>query len=178
VQIAYSPATAHKPGTIYELLCACYEDLLADDPNAWADEKQKWLAYDREIFANPQTVGACVFVTTLGGEAIGFASWDPRQGPELAVIGHSCIIPEHQGKGFGESQIAEVLSRLKAAGFRKALATTSEHPFFEPARRMYLTCGFRGARRRPGGPDPRYQVIDYEIVLRHADESASRDEEQ
>lgn len=176
--ITHSPATGHRPGTIYRLLCRSYEGLLRSDSEGWPDEEPKWLEYDREVFGNPDTVGACLFVTCLDDEPIGFASWDPRQGPELAVIGHNCIVPDRQGKGYGKEQIQEILRRLKAGRFNRALAVTSEHPFFEPARRMYLACGFHEARRRAGGPDPRYEVIDYEIVLQHDDSTASRDEGQ
>lgn len=165
ILIAFTPVAEHTPGAIFELLSRSYDGTVRAEPGGWAGEKDKWLEYDRDVFENPETVGACLFVTCLDNEPIGFGSWDPRQGPELAIIGHNCILPERQGKGYGKEQIEEILRRLKAGGLRKALATTSEHPFFEPARRMYLACGFREARRRPGGPDPRYEVIDYEIML-------------
>jgi GNAT superfamily N-acetyltransferase len=158
--------------------CRSHTHLQSGTAQVRAEEQNKWLDYDREVFENPDTVGASLFVTTVGTEAIGFASWDPRQGPELAVIGHNCVLPEHQGRGRGKAQIREVLRRLTAAGFRRALATTSEDPFFEPARRMYLACGFREARGRSGGPDPRYQVVDYEITLRRPDGAVLRNDEQ
>jgi hypothetical protein len=44
---------------------------------------------------------------------------------------------------------------------RKAVVSTSEHPFFLPARRNYESCGFKESRRFTGGPDPQYNIIEY-----------------
>lgn len=78
-----------------------------------------------------QSICPCVFISILNDEPIGMASWDPRQVPEVGIIGYNCILPEYQGKGFGKTQIQEILKRLKNQGFEKALVTTGEHPFFK-----------------------------------------------
>ena len=55
--------------------------------------------------------------------------------------------------------------RLKNQGFKNAFVTTGEHPFFEPADKMYLACGFKETKRYSEGRDPRYGSIDYKLEL-------------
>ncbi|MHC5061465.1 MAG: GNAT family N-acetyltransferase [Planctomycetota bacterium] len=132
----------------------------------WNDElAEKIKQFDREVFENPDTVGACVIISTLNGKPVGMASWDPRQGPKLGIIGYNCILPEYRGRGFGKTQFEEILKRLKEQGFKKVIVTTGEHPFFEAADKMYLACGFKETGRYNEGRDPRYGSIDYEIAL-------------
>ena len=126
--------------------------------------KQKILEYDKEVFENPQTIGICVFISTLNDKPIGLASWDPRKWPE-AEIGWNCILPEFQGKGFGKLQIMELLRRFKTAGFKKAHVKTSLNPFFIPAQKMYVACGFKESLRNPICDKSVYGTIDYEINL-------------
>jgi GNAT superfamily N-acetyltransferase len=161
--LAFMPATECQPGMVASLLLRSYADLLAEQ--YWEGEKEKWFRFDREVYENPQTVGDCVFFTRLGDETVGFASFDPRGAPECAAIGHNCILPEFRRRGYGKRQILEVLSRLRTMGIRTAVVSTSEHPFFFPARRMYLSCGFQETRRYTGGPDPRYGLVVYETEL-------------
>jgi GNAT superfamily N-acetyltransferase len=132
----------------------------------WNDELEKKIKqFDREVFENPDIVGACAFISTLNGKPVGMASWDPRQGLELGIIGYNCILPEYQGRGFGKAQIKEVLRRLKEQKFKKVIVTIGEHPFFEAADKMYLACGFKETKRYNEGRDPRYGSIDYEVEL-------------
>jgi GNAT superfamily N-acetyltransferase len=157
--LKYEPVTKYKRGFIFSLLQQSFADL-------WNDELEKKMRqYDCDIFDNPETVGACAFITCLNGNAVGMASWDPRQGPEKAILGYNCILPEYQGKRFGTAQIKEVLGRLKTAGFKKAFVTTGQHPFFMAAVKMYPACGFKEIKRYIDGRDPRYGSIDYEIEL-------------
>ena len=133
----------------------------------WNDKLEENLRKaDRGAFENPDTIGACTFITCLDGQPIGFASYDPRQGPDLAIIGHNCILPEYQQRGFGRQQITEVLRRLKAKGFHKVVVTTSDHPFFAPAQRMYQSCGFRESRRFKQSQHAPCRTIEYEIELK------------
>jgi GNAT superfamily N-acetyltransferase len=168
--IRFTAIVEHERGTILALLCKSYEELVSSEGECWEGEREKWEEFDGAAFENPETVGACVFVTCLDGEAIGFGSWDPRGGPEPALIGHNCVLPEFRGRGYGKRQIEEIVGRLKAKGFKKAAATTGEHAFFEPARRMYEACGFREVGRSAGGSDPRYGTIRYEMELEPAGE--------
>ncbi len=149
----------YEPGIVFSLLSQSFGKIWNDG----LEEKMK--QYDREVFENPDIVGACIFISTLNGKPVGMASWDPRQGPKLGIIGYNCVLPECQGRGFGKAQIEEIIKRLKEQGFKKAFVTTGEHPFFESADKMYLACGFKETRRYNEGRDPRYGSIDYKIEL-------------
>lgn len=161
--LTFTPIGLYARGIIEELLSRGYADLLAREAAYWAREREGWRAYDRQAFDAPDTVGACLFFSRLGDAVVGFASYDPRPGPAYAVIGHNCILPEYRGRGYGSRQIREVLRRFADRGIRKAVVSTGEHPFFAPARRMYEACGFHEVRRVPGGPDPRYRLVEYEV---------------
>ena len=167
--IAFTPFVQHKPGIIVSLLSQSYAAYLALDPQAaqaWPDD---WTAYDQDVFRFPDTVGACGFVTCLKGQAIGFASWDPRAFPAYGMIGHNCVLPAFQGAGHGTAQIRRVLDTLRARGFKQARVSTGDHPFFRSAQRMYEACGFRqvGCSQR----DPRVilAMLSYEIPLQDAE---------
>ncbi|MGE5296039.1 MAG: GNAT family N-acetyltransferase, partial [Solirubrobacterales bacterium] len=69
---------------------------------------------------------------------------------------------EHRGRGYGRKQIEEVLRRFRGMGIRTTRVTTCDHPFFSPARRMYLACGFGEVRRIVSDRDPGRTVIEYE----------------
>jgi GNAT superfamily N-acetyltransferase len=163
--LIFTSIRQHTVGTIAYLLRQSYAEILISDKEYWEREKQNWEQFDREVFENAETVGKCVLVTTLRDNAIGFASFDPRQKPELGIIGHNCILPEYRGKGHGKQQMLETLDRMRAVGIERAVVSTSEHPFFLPAHRMYLACGFQENRRHRGEPDPRYRVVEFERDL-------------
>ncbi|MBC8481766.1 MAG: GNAT family N-acetyltransferase [Planctomycetes bacterium] len=157
--LKFKQIAEYEPGIIFSLLKKSYEKV-------WNDKLEQSLRdSDKEVFENPDTVGACIFISTLNGKAVGMASWDPRQGPEVGIIGHSCVLPEFQGRGFGKEQINEILRRFKLNGFAKVLVTTGEEPFFKPARKMYLSCGFKETKRYDSCYNPPYKSIDYEIEL-------------
>lgn len=157
--LKFEPITKYEKGVVFSLLSQSFAGVLDDG----LEEKIK--QYEREVFENSDTVGACIFISTLNGKPVGMASWDPRQGPELGIIGWICILPEFQGKGFGKAQIKEILGRLKRSGFKKAFVRTGEHPFFTSAQKMYAACGFKESKRHPTGDQPGYGTIDYEIKL-------------
>jgi len=164
VKITFTSIAGEKEGTIARLLQKSYAALLATDP-IWQSECANWEQYDKEVFDNPETVGSCIFLTRLDGDIVGFASWDPRQCPEYGIIGHNCVLPEFRGRGFGKYQIDEVLRRLRALGTRKANVSTNDHPFFLPAQRMYMACGFREVRRQASARDHNTMSIEYEKCL-------------
>jgi len=145
-------------GIVFSLLAESFGGL-------WNEELQtKLRQFDDEVFANPETVGRCVFISILDSRPVGMASWDPRQRP-IGIIGYNGIVPAYQGRGCGKMQIREVLRRLQEQGFRKAAVTTGEHPFFAPAVKMYLACGFKEMRRYPKSSDLRYGAIEFEMDL-------------
>ena len=157
--LTFTPITDHQPGTIFSLLRQSYAPI-------WNERMEaNYRKVDQDVFANPDTIGPCSFVTCLDDEPIGFACYDPRPGPELAVIGHNCILPTLQRRGFGTQQVAEILRRLKERGFHKITVTTSDHPFFVPAQRMYLAYGFEETRRFKEAPDSECQTIEYYLDL-------------
>lgn len=157
--LTFEPIIKYKKGLIFTLLSQSFSEV--------SDEKLEEIMrqYDNEAFENTDTVGACAFITTINSSVIGMASWDPRQGPEHGIIGWDCILPEFQGKGYGKTQMFEVLKRLKQGNFKKAFVRTGEHPFFIRAQKMYLACGFQEINRYPGGDQPGYGTIEYAIEL-------------
>ena len=163
-EIEFIKLSAGKPGILSAILRASYADLLRTDPE-WESEAENWDQYDRDAFAQPGTVGACLFLTRAGGRIAGFASWDPRKGPEYGIVGHNCILPEFRGRGLGKIQIMEILSRFEKLSIRNAKATTLDHPFFAPAQSMYRSCGFRETSRIPWDRDTSRSLIQYERVI-------------
>src|SRR3989339_1231936 len=151
--LKFEPVKKYEEGIIFSLLSQSWKKL-------WNDElEEKIKQFDQEVFKNPDTVGVCVFISTLNGKPIGMASWDPRQWPELGIIGYNCILPKFQDKGFGKAQINEVLERLKRGGFKRAFVKTGEHPFFSSAQKTYTACGFKEIKRHPTGDQPGYGTI-------------------
>ena len=128
--LQFTSPTEPEPGTVFALLSRSWRPL-------WNPELEDNLRrFDREVYESPETVGACTFITCLGDQPIGMASYDPRQGPERGIIGYNCIVPVHQRKGYGRRQIREILRIFRRRHIRKAWVTTSEAEFFIPAQGM------------------------------------------
>ncbi|MFD2877316.1 GNAT family N-acetyltransferase [Paenibacillus rhizoplanae] len=79
-------------------------------------------------------------MTTLHGKAIGFVSWDPRQMPRYAEIGHNCIATAYKGKGYSTLQLQEAVHRILQNEVQHILVTTNDDLL--PAQRMYERVGF------------------------------------
>jgi GNAT superfamily N-acetyltransferase len=175
--IDFAPFAGCRPGLIFDLLSESYAPLLEQLPDAKVSELlQDWREYDAAVFGEPDTVGASGFVTCLGQEIIGFASWNPTSWPAVGIIGHNCITPSHASMGYGRRQVMEILNRFTEAGFEMASVRTDEHPFFSPARKMYLSCGFEEVARYPGVLLDQYAMIEYERRLaRSSQEGADHD---
>jgi len=152
-------------GAIARLLRESYADILDAEPNPWESEARRWDEFDAEVFAHPDTVGACAFLSWFGEHLVGFASYDPRGRPAVGILGHNCILPALRHRGFGREQLREALRRLAGLGIRAARVTTCDHPFFAPARRMYEAVGFREVRRSWDDVDARRRRVDFELVL-------------
>ena len=163
-QLTFEPVDDYRPGDVERLLSQSYEALTTElgdlDPSHFDRGK-----FDREVFENPGTVGACTFITCLDGDPIGLGSFDPRQRPELGVVGHNCILPPYRGRGYGRLQMLEIVGRLAALGVHTATATTGDHPFFIAAQKMYLACGFHVALRLEPSQDRPFPVIEYRRQL-------------
>jgi GNAT superfamily N-acetyltransferase len=158
--LSFAPISLFSPGDLASIIGRSYAALLEESPENWDAERGKWGEFDRQVFAWPDTIGACVFVSRLDRQPVGLASFDPRPAPVYGLVGQNCVLPEYRGRGFGKKQILEILARFRDRGIGAARVTTSGHPFFLPAREMYRSLGFREIRRFPGGPDPRYQLIE------------------
>jgi GNAT superfamily N-acetyltransferase len=159
--LIFNEVAKYESGIIRDLLFTCYEQILDDGL------QEQFRQFDRNVFENLGTVGACSFITTLGRQIIGMASYDPRKSPELGIIGHNCILPEQQERGYGKQQVLETIRRLKLRNIKRATVTTSEHPFFKPARAMYLSCGFLEIEKKREHPRDQYKKIHYEMELEY-----------
>lgn len=160
--LTFEPIPGHAPGVILCLLRAAYAGMLQYDPDFIHKWEPGWKEYDDEIFKYPDTIGKAGFISYAGSDIVGFSSWDPRQWP-IGIIGHNCILPEFRDRGYGKQQIKETIKRFQAGFCTKAVVTTSDHPFFLPARRIYESYGFRETRRFTEGSLP---MIEYQLILR------------
>ena len=165
MRIEFTTLQGQKPGAILSLLDQAYAQALKEDPALWVPERSKWVEYDREVFENPDTVGAALFLTRMDGKLAGFGSWDPRGRPLLARVGFNCILPEFRGRGLGQAQLREILRRLREMGVQTVQVRTLDVPFFGPARRMYEACGFHEIGRTPWPRSNTHNLVDYEIQL-------------
>lgn len=165
MELRFEAPRGQEPGLIASLLKQSYAVLLESEPEVWGPEGLKWERFDADVFCHPDTIGATVFLSRVGDTTVGFASYDPREKPEIGVIGHNCVLPEFRNKGLGRQQIQEVLRRFRSMGIRQARVSTLDHSFFIPARHMYLACGFREAERHAWPNEPLRTVIEYTRTL-------------
>ncbi len=163
--VSFTPLDGEKPGVLLSLLERAYAPLLNDDPALWGPERLKWKHFDAAAFAHLDTIGSCTFLTRRGERLAGFASYDPRQGPDFGLVGHNGVVPEFQRQGIGTAQIREVLRRLGVMGIARARVTTLDLPFFTAAHRTYIRCGFTEMRRTPWDRNPTTAVVEYERTL-------------
>jgi GNAT superfamily N-acetyltransferase len=165
VELKYTSPLERAPGIISRLLDQSYAELVRTHPELWEPEKENWEKFDRDVFENPGTIGACTFLSWCGKNIVGFFSFDPRPGLAYGVIGHNCILPEYRNRGFGKRQIAEILRRFRQMGIGQARVSTSDHPFFVPAQKMYTAFGFVEVKRVPFDRDPKQNMIHYEMKI-------------
>jgi GNAT superfamily N-acetyltransferase len=121
----------------------------------WQDELQR---IERDVSRRTLRDGGA-FVTYLGDTPIGYGLPHLTESPGLGFVGFNCIMPEYRCRGYGRKQLAEIVRRLETFGTERIEATTSLHPFFLPARRMYVACGFTESGTHPAGHG--YQFVDY-----------------
>ncbi len=157
--LLFHPTGGYEPGTVYSILASCYAGLM---DSAFENRLRE---FDRDVVENPETLGACTLITSMGRVIVGLVSYDPRQGPRVGIIGHNGILPPYRQRGYGTQQIMEVLRIFRTRGHEWARVSTSEHPFFRPARRMYEACGFRECRNTQPSDRGQYRIIHYEMSL-------------
>ena len=158
-RLLFHPAGRYERGIVHSILTSCYAGIL-DSPL-----ENRLREFDHDVFTNPHTVGACTLITSMDSDIVGLVSYDPRQGPHAGIIGHNGILPPYRQRGYGIRQIMEVLRIFRTRGYEQARVSTSEHPFFRPARRMYEACGFRECRTTDPGDQGQCRIIHYEMVL-------------
>jgi len=155
----------YQPGDLFNLIYSSYKELIKGySPKNRQKYIGEWKKFDKNAFNNLD-IGKCVFVTCCNGKPVGVVSYDPRNFPEYGVIGQNCVIPSSQGQEIGEKQVLEILRIFKENHCRVAKVTTGDHPFFVPAQKMYLSGGFKEAKRRRED-DKDFGEIDYEVNLK------------
>lgn len=139
--IEFRSITDYPRGFLRELLIAAY----SFNPAYQKKDDNKWIEFDNFFYDHPNIAEKCGFVTVLDGKPIGHISWDPRNLPAYAVIGHNCIIPSQKGKGYGKMQLAEAVRRIRLSPVEKIIVSTNSDLL--PAQRNYESVGFRLVRR-------------------------------
>ena len=142
MNLRFEKVSNFQRGTLFALLSDAY----SFDPRYARCWSADWRAFDDFFFDHLQIADRCGIVTTLSGNAIGFASWDPRKKPMYVEIGHNCIVTAHKGKGYGTLQMREAVRRMAQEGAREILVTTNAA--FLPASNMYRGVGMRECGRR------------------------------
>jgi GNAT superfamily N-acetyltransferase len=148
-------------GLIFSILSRSYNELIMAIPSYKSSLVENWKSYEQEVYKNPSTIGKCGFITLVDGNPVGFASWDPRGGPKVGLIGHNCILPDFRNKSFGKMQVKEIIRILREQKFHSIIVTTGEHEFFLPAQKMYESCGFIEERRLKDPSNPYFKIIEY-----------------
>ena len=161
MNIEFKKISGFNRGTLLELLTDAY----SYDPRNKQCWGADWRDFDDFFFDNLQIADKYGFITTLNDKAIGFISWNPRNMPEYAEIGHNCIAVKHKGHGYGKLQLQEAVNRIVPNDFKKIIVTTNEK--FIPAQKMYESVGFKVYRRRPNEGDSDFagEYIDYEYFV-------------
>lgn len=158
--LQFNSIGSYKKGDLCTILCQSYEQLLEQDIRNKEKYLENWKQFDDDSF-NLSEVGKCVFVTCLNNKPIGLFSYDPRQFPEIGIIGHNCILPEYRKHGYGKEQIKYLLKIFRDHQCNVARVETGSIDFFFPAQKMYQSLGFKAVGRQ-FDKIWFYDVIEYE----------------
>ncbi|OKP98318.1 N-acetyltransferase [Paenibacillus sp. P46E] len=142
MSIKFKKVSDFNRGILFELLTDAYSLDCRYEQNCSSD----WQDFDNFFFDHLEIADKYGLITTLNDEAIGFVSWDPRNMPEYAEIGHNCIASKHKGKGYGKMQLQEAVNRIIQHDVRKIVLFTNEDLI--PAQRMYERVGFVKDQKR------------------------------
>lgn len=152
MSIEFKKVSDFQRGILFELLTDAYSFDCKYEQVCSSD----WQAFDNFFFDNLHIADKYGFITTLNNEAIGFVSWDPRNMPEYAEIGHNCIASKHKGNGYGKIQLQEAVDRITRNDVKKIIVTTNDDLI--PAQRMYEGVGFTIYQKRK---NQNVEHIDY-----------------
>jgi ribosomal protein S18 acetylase RimI-like enzyme len=142
MSIEFKKVSDFNRGILFELLTDAYSFDCRYEQSCNSD----WQVFDNFFFDNLQIADKYGFITTLNDEAIGFVSWDPRNMPEYAEIGHNCISSKHKSNGYGKIQLQEAVNRITQNDVRKIIVTTNDDLI--PAQCMYESVGFTIYQKR------------------------------
>lgn len=158
--IEFRKITDYPRGTLYSQL----EDAYSFNSQCHEQWAQSWKEYDDFFYDHSDIAENYGFITVLDGIPIGHLSWDPRNKPEYAIIGHNCILTKYKGNGYGKKQLEEALRRIKAEHFKKIVVTTNE--ITVSAQKNYESVGMKRVATRMNPETPfAGNYIDYELVL-------------
>lgn len=159
--LAFKNITDFPRGTLAALL----KDGYAFEPKFAQYWQTQWQAFDDFFYDNPRIAEKYGFVTVLDDKPIGLVSWDPRNLPESAEVGHNCIATSHKGSGYGTRQMREAVNRIIAQGASRIVVWTNER--LTAARRMYERVGFTSIATSAETicPECAGQRIHYEMRL-------------
>lgn len=158
--IEFKKVSEFPRGTIFDLLTDAYS---YDDRNG-ACWSWQWREFDDFFYDNLEIADQCGFITTLDGEPIGMASWDPRNRPEYVEVGHNCILCKYKGRGYGKMQLQEAVNRILQYDIKKIIVNTNAT--FVPAMHNYQSVGFKECQRRKNDGVAAYtgDYVDYEYI--------------
>lgn len=122
MNIEFSKISLFERGTLLEFL----KDAYSFDRRYEQSCLENWQEFDNFFFDNLQIADKYGFMTVLNGKAIGFVSWDPRQMPRYAEIGHNCIATAHKGKGYSTMQLQEAVDRILRNEVGQIRVTTND----------------------------------------------------
>lgn len=142
MRVKFNKVSGFHRGIIFKLLADAYSFDRRYEHRCNSD----WQKLDDFFFDNLQIADKYGFITTLNDEPIGFVSWDPRNMPEYAEIGHNCIASRYKSKGYGKIQLQEAVNRIIQHEVRRIVVTTDDDLI--PAQRMYESVGFTMHQRR------------------------------
>lgn len=142
MNIEFKKVSGFNRGILFTLLKDAYSFDRRYEEKCHSD----WQDFDNFFFDHLQIADKCGFITTLNDEAIGFVSWDPRNMPEYAEIGHNCIASKHKSNGYGKIQLQEAINRIIQNNVEKIIVTTDNDLI--SAQRTYESVGFTMYQKR------------------------------
>lgn len=162
MNIEFRKITEFPRGTLAALLKDGYS---FETQFAYYWQKQ-WQEFDDFFYDNPQIAEKYGFITALDGEPIGLVSWDPRNLPESAEVGHNCIATKYKGNGYGKQQVREAVNRIIAQGAEKIIVCTNEK--LVAAQYTYESVGFKFVKKSEETicPELAGQRIHYEMIVK------------
>jgi ribosomal protein S18 acetylase RimI-like enzyme len=157
MEIQFRKISDFKRGTLLKLLKDAYSFDCRYEQTFVSD----WIDFDNFFYDNLNIADKYGFFTTFDDIAVGFISWDPRNMPDYAEIGHNCIISKYKGNGFGKMQLQEAVNRIIPNDVRKIIVTTNQN--LVAAQKMYESIGFliHGRRKNQESFDFAGDYIDY-----------------